>query len=55
MLDVCTFTVKVYIKYWFQAASAIYSPRIGLQQLKDLTINTRNSIFNSWMQPLDLN
>jgi len=34
--DICIFTVRIYIKYWFQAATAIYSPRNDLQLLKDL-------------------
>ena len=34
--DICIFTVRIYIKYWFQAATAIYSARNDLQLLKDL-------------------
>lgn len=30
------FTVTIYIKYWFQVPSAIYSPKNDLQLLKDL-------------------
>lgn len=30
------YSMNIYIKYWFQAASAIYSPRNDLQLIKDL-------------------
>ena len=34
--DVCLFTVKIYIKYWFSASSAPMAPRNDLQLLHDL-------------------
>ena len=34
--DICLFTVRVYIKVWFQAPAATMAPRLDLQLLKDL-------------------
>ncbi|GLV36377.1 hypothetical protein CBL_21392, partial [Carabus blaptoides fortunei] len=34
--DICLFTVRVYIKMWFQAPTAMLAPRLDLQLLKDL-------------------
>lgn len=34
--EICIPTVRIYIKYWFQTASAIYSLRNDLQLLKYL-------------------
>lgn len=34
--DIYIFTVTIYIKYWFQTASSIYSHRNDLQLLKSL-------------------
>jgi len=36
--DICIFTVRIYIKYWFEAASAIYSPRKYLESKKSTLI-----------------
>lgn len=34
--EICIFTVRIYLKYWFQAASGYCAPRNDLQLLKDL-------------------
>jgi hypothetical protein len=34
--EICVFTVRVYVKFWCQAASACRAPRNDIQLLKDL-------------------
>jgi hypothetical protein len=35
--EICVFTVRVYVKFWFQVASACRAPRNDLQLLKELS------------------
>lgn len=36
--DICVFTVRIYVKYWYEAQSAPFAPGNDLQLLKDLKL-----------------